>query len=139
MKKLLRILFLLALIVGLVFGTYLYLSLFPKAEPLQYPDAESVSSVSVAKNRAADAVTLSAEDRATMLGYIESAEPTRKQSLNDSPYVTPYYRVALATEERTYIYYVYEEDGRTYLESPYEGIYRIEGAAIDLLASYCSK
>lgn len=139
MKKLLLVLFILVLISALVFGGYLYLSLFPKAEPLQHPDAESIETVYVAKNRTAERVELTGQDLTALLEYVYDATPTRRQSVNDSPYVTPYYRITLIAKERTYMYYVYEENKSAYLESPYEGIYRIEDAVIDLLTSCCSK
>lgn len=135
MKKLLCILFFLALISSSVAGCF-YIRLRPKAAPLTYPALEQIRKMTVVKNRSTDPVTITEQDAAALLSSLASTEPTRRQSLNDSPAVTPYYRLTLVTEERTYIYYLYEDDGVTYLESPYEGIYRIEKSALSHLAAY---
>ena len=138
MKKLLTFFLSFLLVVSALIG-YGYSKLCPMAAPLAYPEAAQTADITVTKSQAAEAVAMSQEDVSILLGAIASAMPTRKQSVNDAPYATPYYRIAILTEERTYVYYVYEERGVTYLESPYEGIYRIDDAVLKRLTLYFEK
>ena len=53
-----------------------------------------------------------------------------------APSVRSYYEFVLKTEERSYSYFVYLEDGQVYLEMPYTGIYRSDSELLDLARSY---
>ena len=103
------------LICGIALNAYIIATFYPKADPLTYPTPESVQAVTLTNADRSAERALSEEDIATLLSYIACTEPTRRQSVNDSPYVTPCYRIALSTEEDTDVYYVYQIRKTTYL------------------------
>ena len=68
-------------------------------------------------------------------GLLKDAKPTHRQSVNDSPYADDYYAVTFESETMDNDpFYVYEDDKKTYIEFPYEGIYLADDRMIDHLA-----
>lgn len=61
-----------------------------------------------------------------LLFYLSQGRKTRQDSVNDQPSVTPSVRFYLFLKDETDRgFYVYEDAGTTYLEVPYEGIYKL--------------
>lgn len=54
-------------------------------------------------------------------------------SVNDYPSVRPYYVVEIESVDRYFRYMIYEENGKVYVELPYEGVYVVDAKAIDIL------
>ena len=105
-----------------------------KAAPIDLPSDDAVAAVGM--------ITMSGEDiyftdpgriKAAM-DILRAAEPTRRQSVNDSPTnVASYGIVSIYAGDRTTVVYYYEKDGKHYIEQPYRGIYRLEDSPEDLL------
>ncbi len=132
MKKKLLIAGIVLIVSVVIAGAYfVFNNIFPKANPIDCPAVESIISVSVACND--DAVVLSDADFETLLLNISNASPTRRQSLNDSPAVRPYYIITMETPARVYHYFIYKENSQVYVEMPYEGIYRSDNEMFDFV------
>ena len=127
------ILIVLVMLVGFVAGTYrAYDSIFPKAEPIKQLKTSEVGSIYLCDNdeNKVEIRNLEIEELCT---YINAAEPTRIMSVNDYPDVRPYYVVEIKSVDRYFRYMIYEDNGKTYVEVPYEGVYTIDEKAIDIL------
>lgn len=133
MKKKLFIVATAALSVFIVICGYLFVdSLFPKAEPLSISDDDTVISLSVTSGeKCTDEVKEANYEK--ILQAVISAKPTRRQSVNDSPTAEAYLTADIVTSSREYRCYIYTEGSDIYVEIPYEGIYKAEKQAIDLL------
>ena len=104
------------------------------AAPIDLPSDDAVAAVGM--------ITMSGEDiyftdpgriKAAM-DILRAAEPTRRQSVNDSPSnVASYGIVSIYVGDRTTVVYYYEKDGKHYIEQPYRGIYRTADNLEDLL------
>jgi len=116
----------------LLLGAYMvFNSIFPKAEPIKQLEVSMVKSVSLYDSDDNE-IEVSDAELQKLLTYINAAEATRKMSVNDYPNVRPYYQLEVKTEERILRYMIYEEDGTTYVELPYEGIYIIDDNVLEL-------
>ena len=123
------------------FATFTFFSLFPKAPELEPPEDEQIVYCTLEIQNGAS--TLLVEQRETLLEYMKEARATRKMSANEIPDASKYYRITLMVDEgklqRPYVYYVYQEGGRLYLEVPYQGIYRVDAGILDILDSIGGK
>ena len=127
------ILIVLVILVGFVAGIYrVYDSIFPKAEPIKQLKISEVGSIYICDNdeNKVEINNLEIEELCT---YINAAEPTRIMSVNDYPDVRPYYVVETKSVDRYFRYMIYEDNGKTYVELPYEGVYAIDEKVIDIL------
>lgn len=116
----------------LLLGAYMvFNSIFPKAEPIKQLEVSMVKSVSLYDSDDNE-IEVSDAELQKLLTYINAAEATRKMSVNDYPNVRPYYQLEVKTKERILRYMIYEEDGTTYVELPYEGIYIIGDNVLEL-------
>ena len=104
------------------------------AAPIDLPSDHAVTEVGgVTINGEEFAVTEPDQIEAVMR-LLRAAEPTRRQSVNDSPSnVASYGIVSIYAGDRTTVVYYYEKDGKHYIEQPYRGIYRLEDSPEDLL------
>ena len=128
---------LLILFVSLALGGYILLDqMFPLAEPIYGPDPERVTAVFLSRRGESPMEVDGAEE---ILQSISQAEPTRLWSVNEFPAAEEYYTLVLVTPEREYRYYLYEEDSRVYVESPYEGVYQRDARLLESIASYISE
>jgi len=112
--------------------------MFPEAPEIEVPEREDILMASVS-SVSADmdvVVEISAGEWEAVLTLLENSTPTRRQSVNDTPSVRPYYEFILKTEKRMYSYFVYLEDGQVWLEMPYTGIYRTVQPLLTLAKSY---
>ena len=122
-----------ALLLG---GIALYDGIFPVAEPICCPDLEDVTTVFLS-HKGGSAVEVDGAE--AILQAISQAEPTRLWSVNEFPVAEEYYTLVLVTPEREYRYYLYEEDSRVYVESPYEGVYQRDARLLETVAAYISE
>jgi|LSQX01.3.fsa_nt_gb hypothetical protein len=104
-----------------------YNHVFPKAESIQFPNIEKISTIEISKN-SLDIKYTDNETIVTIASFFKNAKPTRKVSVNESPYVKEYYIVNIITEDssRFYSSYIYQENSKWYIEQPYWGIYEID-------------
>lgn len=120
---------------ALLFGGYVVLNhIFPMADPVDCPEIEEIQSASIAQESGVP-VPVRTEDLATLLQIVRNARPTRKMSVNDYPTVKDYYTVEIHTLPRVYRYFIYTENSRVYIESPYEGIYKADPGILVFLAA----
>ena len=107
----------------------IYDSLFPKASPIDIPDLEQEQSIIVeipdgtSYEDKHDGVL---DTHRCILHKIQWARPTRIMSVNDYPTGEEYTKISCVCSDKTYTYYLYEKNGTTYLEVPYEGVYIVE-------------
>ena len=137
MKKIIIPIIVIVILAGLILGGYFVIdSLFPKADPINVPSANSVVSMTVKMNQNrndGDLCEIANADVDSVLSKLSEAEPTRKMSVQDSPDAKTYYEIAVKTNERTHYFYVYFENGDCYVEIPYEGIYTVDKGLVNLL------
>ncbi len=132
MKKAL-IVVIIALLGICVIGGYAVLdNIFPIAAPINCPEAESITKISLTQNNG-NSVTLETANYSELLKSINNAQPTRKMSVNDYPTVKTYYTVKITTPEREYRYFLYTENSQIYIEIPYEGVYKANQRILDLV------
>ena len=97
------------------------------------PDTAVTEAVIVTMNGEEIAVTEPDRIEAVMR-FLRAAEPTRRQSVNDSPTnVARYDIVSIYAGGQITVVYYYEKDGRHYIEQPYRGIYRTADNLEDIL------
>lgn len=125
-----------ALLVFAVMGaSAVYNYFFPMAAPIVCPNEEDIASISLTQNNDPSAV-IEISDFECILQSIRTAQPTRNWSVQDYPAVENYYTIEIktsATQDRYFRYFVYTEDSQVYLESPYEGVYKVDQQLLDLL------
>ena len=120
------------MVIVLVAGGYLvYDSIFPKAEPLKLLKISETDDVYIYDSNGNE-IELSDSEIEALFIYINTAESTRIMSVNDYPSVRPYYVVEIESVDRYFRYMIYEENGKVYVELPYEGIYTIDEKCIDV-------
>ena len=126
MKKILTILLSIVCLSFFLSSCSLLDKALPKADPVQYPNVEDVTELTIFDNINESTINIIDEtDIDKIINNISNSEPTRNQSVNDQPYVDHYYFLRIKTNNENYYYYLYKENGKTYIESPYEGIYRV--------------
>ena len=133
MKKIVLVLF---LFFGLAaVGGYCVLDyLFPKAAPIICPDESELISISVGTN--SDVFSfLDSTEYSEILSNLSAAEPTRTMSVNDYPTVKPYYLISIQCRNSTYYYFIYTENNQTYIEMPYEGIYKADSRIYSIITN----
>lgn len=120
-------------IVLILGGYYIYNNIFPVAEPIQCPTIEDIISIDVITDDNKENKILGT-DFASLVTYISNSKPTRIMSTNESSTITPYYKIEISAEGKTYNYYVYEDDKKVYIERPYEGIYTIDNKVVNIIS-----
>lgn len=123
-------------IMAVIVAVNVFEHMFPMAEPIRLPDSQVVTEIfAQAKGGERKAVDVTELDK--ILDKLRNAEPTRIWSVNDYPTVTEYYVLEIETpEDRAYRYFVYRENARIYIESPYDGIYETDESFFELISSY---
>ena len=123
----------LAVLVVLIAGVYkAYDNIFPKAGPIRQIKVSEINWIYIYDNSENEIGMVDSEIE-EIITYINEAEPTRIMSVNDYPTVRPYYVVEIKSVDRYFRYMIYEDNGKTYVELPYEGVYTIDEKAIDIL------
>ena len=117
----------------LVAGAYqVYDRIFPKAGAIKQLKLSEIETIYVYNNDENE-IELSDSEIEELFTYINEAEPTRIISVNDYPNVRPYYVVEIESVDRYFRYMIYEENGKVYVELPYEGVYGVDAEVIDIL------
>lgn len=117
----------------LVLGVYMvYDNIFPKAKPIKQLEISMIESVALSDN-GDNEIVITDEELQKLLSYINDAEATRTMSVNDYPSARPYFVLEIKTAERVFRYMIYEEHGAAYAEIPYEGVYKIDREAIEII------
>lgn len=123
----------LVVLVVLIAGLYkVYDNIFPKAGPVRQIKVSETNRIYIYDNSENEIGMVDSEIE-EIITYINEAEPTRIMSVNDYPSVRPYYVVEIKSVDRYFRYMIYEDNGKTYVELPYEGVYTIDEKAIDIL------
>lgn len=122
------------LVVGaVIFAVAAYNTIYPLAPEIYLPSEGDITKITI-ENIDGDKVTLSDEDTERLIALMANGKPTRKWSVNDYPTVKSYYIVTVYTSDDSgHRYFVYNENGRVYLELPYHGIYKMDEAILDFI------
>jgi len=123
-------------LIFMIFGYLGYNNLFPMAKPIQHLELEDISSIKISINDDNQENIISNTDFTKAIAYFNDVKPTRIMSVNDYPAVRPYYRIEVLTNERRFVYYIYEENNSVYVELPYEGIYVINSKILKVIANW---
>ena len=116
-----------------VWGAYALLdNIFPKASPITQLEMSMIESVHLYDDEKKE-IVINDEKLHTLISYINGAVPTRTMSVNDYPGVEPYYVVEVQLAERFIRHMIYEDNGKAYIEIPYEGVYEIDKDAVGFL------
>lgn len=116
-------------------GYMIYQYVFPMAAPIDCPNIESVTTMSLIQNGNIS-VTVEAENFGEFLQTISNAQPTRIWSVSDYPVAKNYSIITIGTSEREYRYFVYVENSQVYIDSPYEGVYQANQQILDLVSEH---
>ena len=106
----------------------------PLASPIPLPAEENVASI-IYGHQSDLSHSLEPADYEALLQLLSDATPTRKMTVNDQPYIQPYYTIFISTSQREYRYYIYQENGQIYAEVPYVGIYETSQQLFDWIVS----
>ena len=98
---------------------------FPMAAPLVCPNEEDISSISLTYS-SDPATVIEVADFAYILQSMRDTQSTRNWTVNDYPTAEHYYTIEINTSARLERYFVYTENSQAYLESPYEGVYKVD-------------
>lgn len=103
-----------------------------KADPITLPEASTVTSIDVTVGEDiinhADKTWIS-----EAISNISEAEPSSKESVQDVPMVENYIKIYFRFETGTSTLFAYEDEGKYYVEQPYQGIYEIDSQLYEML------
>ena len=135
MKKTLVIIIIALLGIAVIGGYAILNNIFPKADPIKFPDTESITAITLIQ-KDGSSVAVETADFGEILKNITNAQPTRTMSVNDCPTAKTYYTIEIDTAARQYRYFLYAEKSQVYIELPYEGIYKSNQQFLDFIADY---
>ncbi|MBQ2004711.1 MAG: DUF5301 domain-containing protein [Peptococcaceae bacterium] len=135
MKKTWVIIIIALLGVAVIGGYAILNNIFPKADPIKFPDTESITAITLIQ-KDGSSVAVETADFGEILKNITNAQPTRTMSVNDYPTAKTYYTIEVDTAARQYRYFLYAENSQVYIEIPYEGIYKANQQFLDFVAEY---
>jgi len=117
--------------VFLLIGAWvLFDKIFPKANPINKVEISRLESINIYDNEENE-IVVSDDELQQLITCINGAVPTRTISVNDYPSVRPYYVIEIKTTERLFRYMLYDDNGATYVELPYEGVYGIDSVVME--------
>ena len=104
------------------------------ADIIDYPEYDLIDSIIIYDNNRTE-IDMNENDYELLYKFICESIPTRQCSVNEFPYIKPFYTVKIDTNEIiTYKYgHIYENNGTVYLEIPYMGIYKMDNDVLKLL------
>ena len=135
MKKTWVIIIIALLGIAVIGGYAILNNIFPKADPIKFPDTESITAITLIQ-KDGSSVAVETADFGEILKNITNAQPTRTMSVNDYPTAKTYYTVEVDTAARQYRYFLYAENSQVYIELPYEGIYKANQQFLDFVLEY---
>jgi len=113
------------LVVMILIALITFVKLFPLADDLRLPTLDKVYYISITLD---DLILIEDEiEVRRIMNVLNTCKPTRTISMNEHPVGIEYYVLNLKTEsEIIYQFYIYEDNQKWKLESPYEGVYNID-------------
>ena len=96
-----------------------------KADPITLPEASEITSIEVTVGEN----IINHEERtwiSEVISNISGAKPSSKESIQDVPVVENYIKIDFRFETGTSTVFAYENQGKYYVEQPYQGIYEID-------------
>ena len=135
MKKTWVIIIIALLGIAVIGGYAIFNNIFPKADPIKFPDTESITAITLIQ-KDGSSVAVETADFGEILKNITNAQPTRTMSVNDYPTAKTYYTIEVDTAARQYRYFLYAENSQVYVELPYEGIYKANQQFLDFVLEY---
>ena len=135
MKKTWVIIIIALLGIAVIGGYAILNNIFPKADPIKFPDTESITAITLIQ-KGGSSVAVETADFGEILKNITNAQPTRTMSVNDYPTAKTYYTIEVDTAARQYRYFLYAENSQVYIELPYEGIYKANQQFLDFVLEY---
>ena len=135
MKKTWVIIIIALLGIAVIGGYAILNNIFPKADPIKFPDTESITAITLIQ-KGGSSVAVETADFGEILKNVTNAQPTRTMSVNDYPTAKTYYTIEVDTAARQYRYFLYAENSQVYIELPYEGIYKSNQQFLDFVAEY---
>ena len=135
MKKTWVIIIIALLGIAVIGGYAILNNIFPKADPIKFPDTESITAITLIQ-KDGSSVAVETADFGEILKNITNAQPTRTMSVNDYPTANTYYTIEVDTAARQYRYFLYAENSQVYIELPYEGIYKSNQQFLDFVLEY---
>ena len=97
-----------------------------KTSPINLPPIDQIESITIT---GFDGTQASYADNALIeriVSIITQCVPTAKQSVQDCPQVDKYGRMDISNNGGITTIFYYKENGRYYIEQPYQGIYETE-------------
>ena len=135
MKKTWVIIIIALLGIAVIGGYAILNNIFPKADPIKFPDTESITAITLIQ-KGGSSVAVETADFGEILKNITNAQSTRTMSVNDYPTAKTYYTIEVDTAARQYRYFLYAENSQVYIELPYEGIYKANQQFLDFVLEY---
>ena len=105
-----------------------------KPSPITLPQADEIISVDISVGKC----TVSHSDITwidEIITDLSNSEPTTKESVQDVPQSESYIRIDFQYKTGTSTIYAYEDNGKYYVEQPYQGIYEIDNQLFEKLES----
>lgn len=122
------------IVVVLIPVIYLFAELTPKtADPIVLPDIETIRTVEITTMDGSTVFCGDKEWIEQLLTVFAQATVTSKQSLQDHPSAACYGRVDISNNGGITTLFYYTEDGKNFIEQPYQGIYET-GVDLDAFA-----
>lgn len=106
------------LVIIIILGVFYYTS---NKKTLDLPDASKVEFSHVHGGATTTIYECDESKISSLIKDIEEKSSYSKESVNDTPKGVDYIKVKMDTKT----YYVYERHGKTYIEEPYNGIWKI--------------
>ena len=103
-----------------------------KADPITLPEASEITSIEVTVGEN----IINHEERtwiSEVISNISGAKPSSKESIQDVPVVENYIKIDFRFETGTSTVFAYENQGKYYVEQPYQGIYEIDSQLYEAL------
>ena len=135
MKKTWVIIIIALLGIAVIGGYAILNNIFPKADPIKFPDTESITAITLIQ-KDGSSVAVETADFGEILKNITNAQSTRAMSVNDYPTAKTYYTIEVDTAARQYRYFLYAENSQVYIELPYQGIYKSNQQFLDFVTEY---
>lgn len=105
-------------VILIMLGIYTFHS---NKKTLDLPDASKVEFGHVHGGAITTVYELNQAKISSLIKNIEEKSSYSKESVNDNPNSVDYIKVKMDTKT----YYVYERNGKTYIEEPYNGVWKI--------------
>lgn len=103
-----------------------------QAEPIVLPSVDEIDSINITTFDSSEISYSDEEWIEQFVDVLTKGEATTKESVQDIPNVESYGKVDISYNDKVSTIFYYTEDGKYYIEQPYQGIY-ITDVDIDAL------